>query len=124
MCLTASRASSFTAADVDASGELSISEYFLWSLQNAVELHGKDALKEIFARYDPDHTGQLDMREFQRACDDTGFGAVAAKVFRALDPDASGAISYAELIENSITRRIAKNGAPRDVWEEEFEPPI
>ena len=57
----------FDAADRDGSGEISISEYFLWTLHNTAELHGSDALAEIFGRYDPDGSGEIELEEFQSA---------------------------------------------------------
>ena len=87
----------FDAADRDGSGEISIGEYFLWTLHNTAELHGPDVLALIFGKYDPDNSGQIELDEFQSACDDLGFGLVAQQVFRMLDPDGSGTISLDEL---------------------------
>ena len=98
----------FDAADADHSGELSISEYFLWSMQNATEKHGGGVLRAIFSKYDPDASGRLDMYEFQRVCDDAGFGLVAHNIFRALDPNHSGTIEYGEL------ERALKSGKATD----------
>ena len=159
----------FDTADLDHSGKLSISEFYLWALRNATEEHGPSVLIELFAKYDPDGSGMVDQHEFQKvnthtfvrpeaahtlhvsgqrqhtrgtcgtcgvagcrhglpicrlwppcatilspphppttispradhtpqACDDTGFGAVAHTIFRSLDPDGSGEISYRELM--------------------------
>lgn len=88
----------FDDADTDKSGTVSIGEYFTWTLRNAAENHGWDVMSHVFAKYDTDRSGQLTMREFQRACDDTGFGSVAPFIFRTLDPDGSGEISYHELM--------------------------
>ena len=98
----------FDAADADNSGKLSISEYFLWTLHNAHEIYGEDAIHQVFAKFDPDQSGHLDMREFQHACDETGFGLVAHNIFRTLDPDRNGYISYTELMTS------LRNGMPCD----------
>ena len=87
----------FDSADADGNGSLSIGEYFIWTLHSASEKHGEDALSKAFAKYDPDNSGRIDLIEFQKACDDVGFGLAAHQIFRALDPDGSGNISYREL---------------------------
>lgn len=87
----------FDLADTDKSGELSISEFFMWTLSSASEKFGTDALMSVFSKYDPNSSGLVDMNEFQKACDDSGFGLVAHDIFRALDADGSGQISYKDL---------------------------
>lgn len=88
----------FNAADLDGNGVLSINEFFRWSLLNASQKHGSGVLQAAFRRYDRDGTGEIDALEFERACADMGFGAVAHKIFSGLDKDGSGTISYRELI--------------------------
>lgn len=88
----------FDAADGNGDGVLSINEFFCWSLTNASRKHGTTALEEVFARYDKDKTGFLDSIEFTRAATEMGFGAVAHQIFRGLDDDGSGTLSYHELV--------------------------
>ena len=38
---------------------ISISEYFLWTLQSAADRHGLDALRDIFLTDDPDMSGHM-----------------------------------------------------------------
>ena len=58
----------------------------------------------IFTRYDKDKSGALDLFEFQRVCDDCGVGLVGHRIFRALDKDGGGEISYRE-INKAIEQR-------------------
>ena len=88
----------FDAADANGDGVLSINEFFCWSLTNASRKHGSAALEEVFARYDKDNTGFLDSIEFTRAASEMGFGAMAHQIFRSLDNDGSGTLSYHELV--------------------------
>ena len=99
----------FDQADLDRSGTLSIAEYYLWTLHNAAEIHGMDVISVLFSKYDRDMTGTLEPTEFQRMCDESGFGLAAHSIFRFLDPDGSGTISYRELT------LALKAGMPTDV---------
>jgi Ca2+-binding EF-hand superfamily protein len=87
----------FEAADTDHSGDVSISEYFVWTLQMAAEKHGQDAISLVFGEYDHDHSGFINLAEFSAACDDAGFELVAHSIFRELDKDGSGQVSLKEL---------------------------
>ena len=98
----------FDAADLDKNGTLSIDEFFLWSLNNGVECmsatsagprSGADLLLRLFAHYDSNKSGEIDVDEFHQACEDTGFGPVSHAIFRTLDKDGSGTISYRELVQ-------------------------
>jgi Ca2+-binding EF-hand superfamily protein len=88
----------FDSADLNRSGVLTIDQVFLWTLENACVKHGEDAMRTLFTRYDPDRSGVLDAFEFEKVCDDLGFGLASHTIFRALDPDASGSVSYSELM--------------------------
>ena len=81
-------------------GTLCINEFFRWSLGNASKRHGADALARAFARYDRNGTGALDAMEFSNACHDFGFGSGANDIFKTLDVDGSGTVSYNELVES------------------------
>lgn len=48
----------------------------------------------VLHRYDKDGSGQLDVIEFDKVCSDFGFGTIASTLFRALDEDSSGLLSY------------------------------
>ena len=85
----------FDLADTDASGVLTINEFFAWTLGNAGMAHGKRALELAFNKYDADCTGMLDGIEFSHVCEDLGFGAAAQKIFAALDTDSSGSVPEA-----------------------------
>ena len=94
----------FDAADTNGDGTLSTDEFFRWSLTNAARTHGSRALELIFAKYDRDGTGQLDVIEFQEVVEQLGFyGVMAKQIFNALDVDNSGFISYHELIDKLST---------------------
>ena len=89
----------FDAADTNGDGTLCINEFFRWSLSNAARRHGAVSLAYAFQKYDRDGTGMLDADEFAACCEDLGFGAVAYNIFRELDTNCSGSISYGELSE-------------------------
>lgn len=80
-------------ADLDGDGILSVTDYWRWSLRCATEVHGQDALKQMFLIFDSDGTGKLDALEFEACLSEMGYGAVANKIFRDLDNDASGTIT-------------------------------
>lgn len=88
----------FDAADSDGNGSLSLNEFFKWSLSNASLKHGSTALEAAFKKYDSDGTGFLDSFEFEQAATEMGFGVVAHDIFKALDHDGSGWVTYRELI--------------------------
>ena len=88
----------FDAADTDGDGAVSINEFFVWTLQKEA-LNGMDGLRSLFECYDKDGTGCIDMHEFQRICDDLGFGGAAHEIFMDLDEDNSGHVQYSELID-------------------------
>ena len=87
----------FKSADLDGDGRLSVEEYFIFALSFACDKLGVDAVVRLFQRYDPDRSGCLDLFEWQRACEDAGFGSTAHSIFRSLDPDFSGTVDYREL---------------------------
>ena len=75
----------------------SVNDFFFFSLSKASARAGATALKDAFKRWDRDKTGYLDSVEFARAATEMGFGSVAHKLFKDLDTDNSGAVSYEEL---------------------------
>jgi Ca2+-binding EF-hand superfamily protein len=87
----------FNSADADGSGQISMSEFFLWTLTIAQSVGGK-GLEAVFMRYDRDYRGTLDESEFAAACEEMGFGGLASELFSELDSDGSGTISYSELL--------------------------
>lgn len=84
--------------DLDGNGILSIHEYFLWTLNNCLKRHGRVALQTLFRRYDRGMDGELNAFEFQRLCEDCSIGLVGHVIFRALDADCGGSISYKEIM--------------------------
>lgn len=88
----------FDAADLNHDMRLSVDEFFQFSMGNAAGKYGARALDLVFKRYDGDGSGVLDSREFVAVAEEMGFGASAASIFRNLDGDMSGGITYAELI--------------------------
>ena len=98
----------FDSADADKSGQITIDEYFVWTLSVAAEQSGT-GLESLFRRYDSNGTGTLDADEFAKACGDINFGAYAHEVFLDLDMDNSGCISYHELMDSLKKRKAAIN---------------
>lgn len=87
----------FATADADGSGQISMSEFFMWTLTIA-QSHGGNGLEAVFKRFDRDARGELDSEEFSAACEEMGFGELAGEMFVELDHDDSGTISYSELM--------------------------
>lgn len=90
----------FNSADTNGNGTVSVNEFFTWSLRNASEKYGTNALEQAFGKYDKDNTGHLDRLEFTKAANDMGFGVMAETIFRSIDSDDSGTISYKELFRS------------------------
>ena len=87
----------FATADSNDDGVLSVNEFFMWAL-NSSSAVGARALEAVFAEHDKDGSGLLDFREFEKVATKMGFGTSALGIFRDLDKDRSGSISYKELI--------------------------
>jgi Ca2+-binding EF-hand superfamily protein len=84
---------------------ISINQFFLWTLSPAAAEHGAIALGDALIKYDttPSYEvsdGNLDMQEFAVACRDMGFDRPSqpADIFKSLDKDLSGEVSYTELV--------------------------
>ena len=88
----------FDAADDNGDGELSIEEFFKWSLHKASQKFGETTLNTVFEKFDKDRSGYLNAWEFEQAATEMGFGGVADHLFKSLDHDCSGTVTYAELI--------------------------
>lgn len=58
------------------------------------------AMQAAFEKYDKDGTGYLDSREWAAVCSEMGFGSVSHQIFRSLDHDGSGAVTYRELVDS------------------------
>lgn len=89
----------FDEADIDNNGSLSINEYFRWAVCRTSAQVGMTMLMTAFQRYDRDKTGQLDYKEFAKACRDMGFGSSALAIFQTLDNDNTGVITYREVTD-------------------------
>ena len=100
----------FNTADMDDSGTLTISEWFVWTLDHMATKHGVDSIERMFKKYDKDGTGQLDTREFDKLAATNGFGAGANSIFRELDDDDSGTVSYQEIIDKMRDRKEELSG--------------
>ena len=87
----------FDSVDTDSSGEVSMEEFFLWTLA-VLHTHTGSGIEDILRQYDRTGDGLLDSDEFAVACQDLGFGSMADELFMELDPDSSGSISAAELL--------------------------
>ncbi|KOO25580.1 calcium-dependent protein kinase 17-like protein [Chrysochromulina tobinii] len=88
----------FDAADDNGDGELSIEEFFKWSLHKASQKFGETTLNTVFEKFDKDRSGYLNAWEFEQAATEMGFGGVADHLFKSLDHDCSGTVTYSELI--------------------------
>lgn len=75
---------------------------------------GEGALRIAFASYDRDGTGSLDALEFAAACKDLGFEMAAHQIFRELDSDGSGEVSYAELVHR-VLESVPSDQTTRDL---------
>jgi hypothetical protein len=94
----------FDSIDTDSSGTIEMDEYFVWTLDMAIQQGC--GLEAVFAKYDLDGRGTLDANEFSMAVEDLGFSAtIAHELFVELDDDDSGAVEYAELTE-TIAKRV------------------
>ena len=101
----------FDKLDTDHSGKISMSEYLLVALREAL---GRNSLKliEIFKEWDRDGSGSIEKREFRRAIKCLGFEASRAQidaVFDELDYDESGTIEVEEM------RRFQRDCGPNEV---------
>ena len=86
----------FKIADVDGDGVLSLTEYFVWSLNFASRKSGS-GIEGVFRRYDQDGSGKLDAMEFTQAVEDMGYGDFAHTLFRQLPQNSDRTISYANI---------------------------
>ena len=82
------------AADDDGDGKLSMNEFFQFSLGAASKEFGSRALELEFEKYDTKQSGVLEQREFTKLAVEMGFGTVSSDIFRALDADQSGGVTY------------------------------
>ena len=76
----------FDAADKDGDGVLSMAEFFVWALAEAVSRFGRKELTAVFRRAntsDDARTGVLDLFEFEALCKSIGYPAnIAGQLFR------------------------------------------
>jgi Ca2+-binding EF-hand superfamily protein len=100
-------------AESDGPRELgvSINEFFLWTLSPSASRFGAASLGAALIKYDtaPEfeapgvrRNGNLDKGELSVACRDMGFGSRVEieQIFKSLDKDLSGEVSYTEMVES------------------------
>ena len=89
----------FTAADFSGNGDgyLDVYDYFRWSLISGMRTHGTKSLRQLFTKHRRPGSDVLDTFEFERLAGDCGFASAAMEVFRLIDTNQSGTISYKEL---------------------------
>ena len=88
----------FDMADGDGSGCISRDEYFFWMLRWMAQSGQASGLERNFQRFDASGDGELNEREWSMASDRFGFGEIGHQVFKELDADRTGTVSYKELI--------------------------
>ena len=86
----------FESIDIDNNKSITMDEFFIWTLTFIQQQTGS-GIEAVFRRYDKNHEGSLDAREFAMAAEDMGFGDVAHELFLELDPDGSGSVTHSEL---------------------------
>jgi len=90
----------FHALDITGNGRVNKHEYLRFSLKDALA-RSVTRVREIFEAWDVDGNGEVSEQEFRRAVSSLGFADVETRhidhVFRELDDDGSGMISYFEL---------------------------
>ena len=111
----------FDLADIDGNGEVTMDEYFVWTLGVADSVGS--GLEAIFRKYDKSGEGTLDSSEFQLAIEDMGFGGFGQTLFCELDRDGSGTISFSELKKMLKTRTTSEvsNNSKRFLMSMAFE---
>ena len=101
----------FYALDADGSGKVDMSEYFLWSLRDAL-IRSSQRVLDLFQQWDVDGSGSITRKELRKAVECMGFDARKADIdalFDELDGDGSGKVDYAEL--NTMLRQGAGSQA-------------
>ena len=102
---------------------LTVDQFFRFSLSKASEKVGASALRDSFKRWDRDRSGYLDAVEFAAAVTEMGYGSVAHTLFKSLDTDNSGAVTYEEL-EGALLQSTSKTPGAKAlitslVWQEQ-----
>ena len=100
--------SMFEVVDTDGSGAVTMDEFFIWTLSCMKTTKGT-GLEEVFQRYDADHIGTLNVSEFARAAEDIGYGDIANDIFMEFNPDNSGTVSHAEILQMIKSHSVSRD---------------
>ena len=89
----------FDDTDTDGDGRISMKEYIIWSLRDA--LHRTVArVRDLFMQWDDDNSSSIDRKEWRKAMKVLGIAANKEEldaVFAEFDDDCSGTVTFAEL---------------------------
>ena len=89
----------FETFDADKSGTVSMEEYLLFSLHEALS-QTEDKLVELFTSWDEDGSGTVSLKEFEQGVSVLGYGVsgkVCRSLFQKIDTDKSGTLKIGEL---------------------------
>jgi Ca2+-binding EF-hand superfamily protein len=91
----------FQSIDTDNSGQISMSEFFVFALQEALVRSGAEGgLLGFFQHWDKSGDATLDRAEFIKMAQRLGWGDAVSSIIRTVDHDHSGKISYQEMIDS------------------------
>lgn len=89
----------FALVDVDGSGEVTLDEYFRWSLSASSLVTGAGVIHS-FEAYDASKNGKLEKHEFLRCAEDAGYGDAALQLWELLPRGSDGTLDYTKLIDS------------------------
>ena len=106
----------FGMADYDGDGFVTREEFFFFTMRWATENSGMSiGLERCFKTLDYSGDGELNMKEFASAIEGFGFGKeLGFKLFRELDNEGNGTVSYSEL-QTCLKQRRGTKGMSNDM---------